>query len=451
MYFLKLYTSEVETNDEYITKKWLCIFIRNKKQDKGRCRMSKKINLQVNSEIGRLKKVLLHRPGYEIENLTPDLMGRLLFDDIPYLKVAREEHDAFAKIFKDNGVEVYYLEDLIAETLENEAIKLQFIDEFLSETKLQSAKKKEKVKSYFLSFDNNRDMVDKMMAGLRKEELTFEATNTLADMVETEDPFIIDPMPNLYFTRDPFATIGSGISLNHMATVTRNRETIFAKYIFEHHPMFEGNEVKKWYDRDYKHSIEGGDELILSDKVVAIGVSERTQAAAIDTIAKRLFSDGQTFDTILAFDIPKTRAFMHLDTVFTMVDYDKFTIHPAIEGPLTVFAIKRVGNNGEYTIEKETLELEVVLAKHLGLDHVDLIRCGGGPGIDAGREQWNDGSNTLAIAPGEVIVYSRNHVTNKLLEENGIKLHIMPSSELSRGRGGPRCMSMPLEREPLTK
>ncbi|MBN2796882.1 MAG: arginine deiminase [Clostridia bacterium] len=413
--------------------------------------MSKKINLQVNSEIGRLKKVLLHRPGYEIENLTPDLMGRLLFDDIPYLKVAREEHDAFAKIFKDNGVEVYYLEDLIAETLENEAIKLQFIDEFLSETKLQSAKKKEKVKSYFLSFDNNRDMVDKMMAGLRKEELTFEATNTLADMVETEDPFIIDPMPNLYFTRDPFATIGSGISLNHMATVTRNRETIFAKYIFEHHPMFEGNEVKKWYDRDYKHSIEGGDELILSDKVVAIGVSERTQAAAIDTIAKRLFSDGQTFDTILAFDIPKTRAFMHLDTVFTMVDYDKFTIHPAIEGPLTVFAIKRVGNNGEYTIEKETLELEVVLAKHLGLDHVDLIRCGGGPGIDAGREQWNDGSNTLAIAPGEVIVYSRNHVTNKLLEENGIKLHIMPSSELSRGRGGPRCMSMPLEREPLTK
>lgn len=413
--------------------------------------MSNKIKLQVNSEIGRLKKVLLHRPGYEIENLTPDLMERLLFDDIPYLEIAREEHDAFAKIFKDNGVEVFYLEDLIAETLEKESIKHMFIDEFLNETSIESEAKKEKMKSYFLNFDNLRTMVDKMMAGVRKEEVEFNAKNTLADMCESDYPFIIDPMPNLYFTRDPFATIGTGISLNHMATVTRNRETIFAKYIFEHHPMFEENEVKKWYDRDFDYSIEGGDELILSDKVIAIGVSQRTQAAAIDTIAKRLFANGQSFDTILAFDIPKTRAFMHLDTVFTMVDYDKFTIHPAIEGPLNVFAIKRAGDNGEYTIEKETMVLEEVLAKHLELDKVELIRCGGGPGIDAGREQWNDGSNTLAIAPGEVIVYSRNHVTNKLLEEKGIKIHIMPSSELSRGRGGPRCMSMPLEREPITK
>ncbi len=413
--------------------------------------MSNKIKLQVNSEIGRLKKVLLHRPGYEIENLTPDLMERLLFDDIPYLEIAREEHDAFAKIFRDNGVEVFYLEDLIAETLENESIKHMFIDEFLNETSIESEAKKEKMKSYFLNFDNLRAMVDKMMAGVRKEEVEFNATNTLADMCESDYPFIIDPMPNLYFTRDPFATIGTGISLNHMATVTRNRETIFAKYIFEHHPMFEGNGVKKWYDRDFEYSIEGGDELILSDKVIAIGVSQRTQAAAIDTIAKRLFADGQSFDTILAFDIPKTRAFMHLDTVFTMVDYDKFTIHPAIEGPLNVFAINRAGDNGEYTIEKETMVLEEVLAKHLELEKVELIRCGGGPGIDAGREQWNDGSNTLAIAPGEVIVYSRNHVTNKLLEEKGVKIHIMPSSELSRGRGGPRCMSMPLEREPITK
>ncbi|MCH4886908.1 arginine deiminase [Acidaminobacter sp. JC074] len=410
-----------------------------------------KIKLQVNSEIGRLKKVLLHRPGYEIENLTPDLMERLLFDDIPYLEIARQEHDAFAKIFRDNGVEVFYLEDLIAETLENETIKHQFIDEFLSETSIESDAKKAAMKEYFLGFDNLRDMVDKMMAGVRKEEVTFTAHNTLADMCESDYPFIIDPMPNLYFTRDPFATIGTGISLNHMATVTRNRETIFAKYIFSYHPNFENEEVKKWYERDYEYSIEGGDELVLSDKVIAIGVSQRTQAAAIDTIAKRLFSDGQSFDTILAFDIPKTRAFMHLDTVFTMVDYDKFTIHPAIEGPLTVFAIKKAGDNGEYTIEKETMILEDVLAKHLGLEKVDLIRCGGGPGIDAGREQWNDGSNTLAIAPGEVIVYSRNHVTNKLLEEKGVKLHIMPSSELSRGRGGPRCMSMPLEREPINK
>lgn len=413
--------------------------------------MSNKIKLQVNSEIGRLKKVLLHRPGFEIENLTPDLMERLLFDDIPYLEVAREEHDAFAQIFRDNGVEVFYLEDLTAETLENETVKLQFINEFLSETSIISESKREVMKNYFLSFESNRVMVDKMMAGVRKEEIQFEAHNTLADAIETDYPFIIDPMPNLYFTRDPFATIGTGISLNHMATVTRNRETIFAKYIFEHHPSFENQDVKKWYDRNFDFPIEGGDQLVLSDKVIAIGVSQRTSPAAIDTIAKRLFADGQSFDTILAFDIPKTRAFMHLDTVFTMVDFDKFTIHPEIEGPLNVYALHKKGEDGEYTIENETMVLEEVLAKHLELDKVELIRCGGKRGIDAGREQWNDGSNTLAIAPGEVIVYSRNHVTNKLLEEKGIKLHIMPSSELSRGRGGPRCMSMPLEREPMTK
>ncbi len=413
--------------------------------------MSSRINLQVNSEIGRLKKVLLHRPGYEIENLTPDLMERLLFDDIPYLEIAREEHDAFAKIFKDNGVEVFYLEELVAETLENETVKSKFIDEFISEADIQGENKKEAVKEFFFKFASNKELVDKMMAGIRKEEISFKASETLADTIDGEYPFIIDPMPNLYFTRDPFATIGTGISLNHMATVTRNRETIFAKYIFDHHPMFEDQKVKKWYDRDFEHPIEGGDQLVLNEKVIAIGVSERTNPAAIDTIAKRIFADGQTFDTILAFDIPKTRAFMHLDTVFTMVDYDKFTIHPEIEGPLNVFAIHKKGNDGEYTIEKETMILEEVLAKHLELEKVDLIRCGGKRGIDAGREQWNDGSNTLAIAPGEVIVYSRNHVTNKLLKEAGVTLHIMPSSELSRGRGGPRCMSMPLEREMLKK
>jgi arginine deiminase len=260
-------------------------------------------------------------------------------------------------------------------------------------------------------------------------------------------PLILDPMPNLYFTRDPFATIGNGVSLNHMATVTRNRETIFAYYIFKHHPMFKDNEVPMWYDRDLKYSIEGGDELILSEKVLAIGISQRTTPEGIDILAKRLFDSDMPFEVILAFEIPKSRAFMHLDTVFTMVDYDKFTIHPEIEGPLNVYSLQKI--DGKIVIEKEVADLDKILAKYLGLEKVTLIRCGGKRGIDASREQWNDGSNTLAIAPGEVIVYSRNHVTNRLLIEEGIKIHVIPSSELSRGRGGPRCMSMPLERERL--
>lgn len=410
--------------------------------------MSRQTGIQVYSEIGRLKRVLLHRPGKEIENLTPDLMDRLLFDDIPYLEVARQEHDAFADIFRANGVEVLYLEDLAAEAIADEAVRRKFIREYLVESRIVSENLQNRVEDYFTSFTDYRALVDKMMEGIRKEEITDYKRLSLADLVASQYPFVVDPMPNLYFTRDPFASIGSGISLNHMRTVTRNRETLFAKYIFEHHPLFSDVVVPRWYDRSFSHAIEGGDQLVLSEKVVAIGVSERTDAAAIDAFAQRLFKEDESFEVILAFDIPKKRAFMHLDTVFTMVDYNKFTIHPEIEGPLTVYSIRK-GDHGRLAIERETMELHAILAKYLEVDQVELIRCGGGNAIDAGREQWNDGSNTLAIAPGEVIVYSRNHVTNRLLEEAGVKLHVMPSSELSRGRGGPRCMSMPLHREML--
>lgn len=404
--------------------------------------------LNVYSEIGKLKTVLLHRPGKEIENLTPDLMDRLLFDDIPYLKVAREEHDAFAKILEDNGVEVLYLEKLAAEALTDDKIKDDFIDEFILEANIIGEKKKLIIKELLLGYDENIDMIDKMMEGIRKTDLPNYNATSLADMVELEYPFAVDPMPNLYFTRDPFATIGRGISLNHMRTVTRNRENLFAKYIFDYHPRFKDQDIPKWFDRSDATSLEGGDELVLNKELLAIGISERTDAASIERMAKNIFNANESFKTVLAFHIPNKRAFMHLDTVFTMIDYDKFTIHPEIEGPLTVYAISK-GMDSSIKIEKLRSELDKILAKYLGLEKVTLIRCGGGNAIDAAREQWNDGSNTLAIAPGEVIVYSRNHVTNKLLQEAGIKLHIMPSSELSRGRGGPRCMSMPLYREDL--
>ncbi|MBP2026264.1 arginine deiminase [Acetoanaerobium pronyense] len=410
--------------------------------------MKDKKVLNVYSEIGKLKTVLLHRPGKEVENLTPDLMDRLLFDDIPYLQIAREEHDAFAKILAKNGVEVLYLEDLAAESLEDSAVKDLFLEEFISEAKVQGDKKRFIVKELLMDFSDNRKMIDKMMEGIRKSEVKNYNATSLADMVESRYPFVVDPMPNLYFTRDPFSTIGSGISLNHMRTVTRRRETLFAKYIFKYHPKFKDIKIPMWYDRDEPTAIEGGDQLVLNEKTLAIGISERTDAESIEKLSKRIFAEGESFETILAFHIPNKRAFMHLDTVFTMVDYNKFTIHPEIEGPLTVYAIKK-GNSNYIRIEKETEELDKALAKYLHLDKVTLIRCGGGDIVDAGREQWNDGSNTLAISPGEVVVYSRNHVTNRLLEENGVKLHVMPSSELSRGRGGPRCMSMPLYREDL--
>lgn len=407
--------------------------------------MDRKLDLNVYSEIGRLKKVLLHRPGPEIENLTPELMDRLLFDDIPFLEVAREEHDAFAKLFEENGVEVFYLEKMMAEVLDDQAVKDKFIAQFIEEASIKSESLRIQVMDFFYSFKDHDKLVEKMMAGIRSEEFKKEQIKTLADLICDDYPFIVDPMPNLYFTRDPFSTIGNGISLNHMATQTRNRETIFAYYIFKYHPLFRDIKVPKWYNRNMEFSIEGGDQLVLSEKVLAIGISQRTTPEAIEILAKRIFDSNMSFEVILAFEIPKTRAFMHLDTVFTMVDHDKFTIHPEIEGPLNVFSLRQ--KNDKIVIEKEIADLDKILAKYLEIEKVTLIRCGGKRGIDASREQWNDGSNTLAIAPGEVIVYSRNHVTNKILKEMGIKIHTIPSSELSRGRGGPRCMSMPLERE----
>ena len=407
--------------------------------------------LNVTSEIGRLKTVLLHRPGEEIENLTPALLDRLLFDDIPYLKVAREEHDAFAQTLREAGVEVLYLEVLAAEAIEtSDEVKQQFISEFIDEAGVESERLKEALIEYFNSFSDNKAMVDKMMAGVRKEELKDYHRESLYDQVNNVYPFVCDPMPNLYFTRDPFATIGHGITLNHMRTDTRNRETIFAKYIFRHHPRFKGKDIPFWFNRDDKTSLEGGDELILSKEILAVGISQRTDSASVEKLAKKLlYYKDTTFKTILAFKIPVSRAFMHLDTVFTQVDYDKFTVHPGIVGPLEVYAItKDPEKDGQLIAVEECDTLENILKKYLKRD-IELIKCGGGDEIIAAREQWNDGSNTLAIAPGEVVVYSRNYVTNEILEKEGIKLHVIPSSELSRGRGGPRCMSMPLIREDL--
>lgn len=406
--------------------------------------------LNVTSEIGTLKTILLHRPGEEIENLTPDLLQRLLFDDIPFLEVARKEHDEFASILKNSGVEVLYLEELAAEAIKEKKVKCEFINQFLEEAGVTGEGLQDALKEYFLSF-KDKEMIDKMMAGVRKEELKSYKAMSFLDQVHEDYPFLCDPMPNLYFTRDPFATIGHGITLNHMRTETRNRETIFAQYIFRNHPRFKDADIPFWFNRDEKSSLEGGDELVLTDKILAVGISERTDSASVEKLCNTILLDeSNTFETILGFQIPKTRAFMHLDTVFTQVDYDKFTVHGAIEGPLNVYAMtKDPSKQCGYRVEKEIDTLENILSKHLERD-VKLIRCGGGDKIISAREQWNDGSNTLAIAPGEVVVYARNYVTNNILEENGVKLHIMPSSELSRGRGGPRCMSMPLFRENLS-
>ena len=404
--------------------------------------------IHVFSEIGKLKKVMLHRPGKALEHLMPDHLERLLFDDIPFLEDAQKEHDAFADALRKEGIEVLYLEKLAAESLTSPEIRNEFIKEYLDEANIRGAQTKVAIRDILHGIEDNLELVEKTMAGFQKAELPEipEEAKGLTDLVESDYPFAIDPMPNLYFTRDPFATIGNAVSLNHMYSDTRNRETLYGKYIFKYHPVYGGN-VDLVYNREETTRIEGGDELVLSKDVLAVGISQRTDAASIEKLLVNIFKKNVGFKKVIAFEFANNRKFMHLDTVFTMVDYDKFTIHPEIEGDLRVYSVTY--ENEKLHITEEKGDLAELLAKNLGIDKVHLIRCGGGNTVAAAREQWNDGSNTLTIAPGVVVVYDRNVVTNKILEEYGLRLIKIRGSELVRGRGGPRCMSMPFEREEL--
>lgn len=403
--------------------------------------------IRVSSEIRPLKKVLLHRPGSELEQLVPTQLDRLLFDDIPYLAGAQQEHDAFAQTLRNEGVEVAYLSELTAQTLsQSPALRELFISDFIHRSGCRAESYIEPLKELLLSITDVHTMVLKTMTGVRFEELSYRGGETLASLRGDRSHFILDPIPNLYFTRDPFASIGNGVSLHRMFSVTRNRETIYGEYILRYHPDF-AQSVPLYYHPREPYSLEGGDILNLSEHTIAVGISQRTMPEAVERLAENMFrEDSSTVRRVLAFDIPNTRAFMHLDTVLTQVDTDKFVIHPNILDYLRIFELSPGKNHG---LQIRSLEApaEQILAEAVGVDQVKLLRCGGGDQIAAQREQWNDGSNTLCIRPGTVVAYDRNYVTNALLESEGVQVLKIPSGELSRGRGGPRCMSMPLIRE----
>lgn len=402
------------------------------------------------SEIGKLKIVMLKRPGREVENFTPDMMPRLLFDDIPYLPIAQQEHDMFAKTLRDNDIEVLYMEKLSAEALDagGEEVKNQFLEQMLKESGYASGSIHDALKEYLVNM-STQDMVNTIMAGVRKNELDFVPQDLVSLSENSDYEFYMDPMPNLYFTRDTSACIGNGISINHMTFPARQRESLFNETIIKYHPRFANKNVHIWRDRNHTTRIEGGDELVLSNHVMAIGISQRTSANAIQDIAKNLFANS-SYDTVIAIKIPHNHAMMHLDTVFTMINYDQFTVHPGIlsdGGTIDTWTITP-GKNNELNIKYDT-DLKKVLKNALGISELDLIPTGNGDPIIAGREQWNDGSNTLTIAPGVVVTYNRNYVSNDLLRKHGLKVLEINSSELSRGRGGPRCMSCPMVREDL--
>ena len=401
--------------------------------------------IHVKSEIAPLRRVLLHRPGRELEHLTPGALDRLLFDDIPYLAVAQEEHDQFASVLRENGAEVVYLEDLAAETLRaNPGLREEFLREFV--TFSPHAAYRGELYSYLMSIADDRELILKTMAGVSYQELGAKPKFVLPRMLNRPKDLVLEPLPNLYFTRDPFESIGEGVAINRMFSVTRCQETIYARYIFRYHPEFK-DRIQLYATGEEPYSMEGGDVLNLSGEVIAVGISQRTSPEAVENLTKKLFADERaTIRTVLALEIPRMRATMHLDTVLTQVDADKFVVYPDMLESLRILELTP-GGHGQLNVRDMGGNLRETLEYHLRREGIRLIFCGGGDNVAAQREQWNDGSNTLCVAPGKVIAYNRNVVTNRIFEDNGITVLKIPSGELSRGRGGPRCMSMPLNRE----
>ncbi|MBX4173322.1 arginine deiminase [Weissella viridescens] len=412
--------------------------------------MIKQPAIQVNSEIGTLREVLLHRPGAEIENITPDTMERLLFDDIPFLKNAQAEHDAFADLLRERGAEVVYIEQLLAECLQSADTRIAFIKRYLEEHHYTTGTVAQEMQKYLQTL-SVKDLVQTIYAGIRRDALDLKYTS-LDEVAGTaaEDLFLMDPLPNAYFTRDPQASIGNGMTINHMTYAARQPESLITEFVMAHHPRF-SQRVPIWLDRNQDNRIEGGDELVLNEHTLAIGISQRTSSKAVQMLAEHLFASPDShIDTIMAVEIPHNHAMMHLDTVFTMVNTDQFTVFPGImddAGKMNINLL-RANNQGEVVLEHRD-NLKRTLLEVLNLDDLDLIETGNGDPINAAREQWNDGSNNLAIAPGEVVTYDRNYISIQLMREHGITVHEIKSSELSRGRGGARCMSQPLWRDEL--
>ena len=392
---------------------------------------------------------MLHRPGKELERLTIDNKDELLFDDILWVEEAQKEHDAFADLLRDNGVEVVYFSNCLAHVLREPEIRSPLLDEVLA-LEAHDLPLASSLKGILMEMDPAR-LAEVLIAGLTKREVLSQlsACRSLVLRSAGEYDFFIRPLPNLYFQRDPYSFVNEAVIVSVMHYPARRREPLYAKYIFKHHPYFEKVRVLFGDEpRDtYPYTIEGGDFHVFSPTCVAVGISERTLPGTIQIVGRRLAAEAGV-RTVLAVDIPKHRACMHLDTVFTMVDRDAFTIYPGVQKQMRIWELN-YDERGEILSVEESLDLVDTLKRNLGLDRVRLIETGGGDPIAAARDQWNDGTNTLSIAPGVVVTYRRNVVSNGTLRENGIKVFEVKGAELGRGRGGPRCMSMPLSRESL--
>ncbi len=392
------------------------------------------------SEVGRLRRVMLHRPGLELQRLTPSTARELLFDGVLWVGRARDEHDAFAAALASRGVEIVYLDDLLADVLEQPAVRETLVEHL--DPDLLGPTLGPEVRAWLMALPSP-DLAQHLVAGVTFDELPFASDSIVARM---QRGYVAAPLPNTLFMRDTSAWIYGGVSVNTMAKPARVRESLHLQAIYEHHPVFRDAEFEMWSDGDGPMFLEGGDALVIGNGAVLVGMGERTHPAAVELLAQRLFrADAAT--QVIAVEIPSQRSSMHLDTVLTMLDVDAFTVFPDVRDAMTTYVVTPAPHG---LAVEEAPDLFGAIGRALEVPTIRQFETGGDR-FQAEREQWDDGNNVLAIAPGVVVAYERNVDTNKRLSDGGIEVIVIDGEELGRGRGGPRCMSCPIERDAIDR